>query len=485
MKNKDKTKEQLINELAGLRQRIAELEKINAKCRRVEGSEGELLRELKSIFENIPFGIVYLDSEFRIISSNKFFDDFAGFQEGELNGKLCYEIVGEYSDDPTKKGLKKICSFCKKRECFKNKRPTIMERPLGDTIIRVTTIPELNEKGEIWRFMEIVEDITERKKAEEALKKAKDELEIRVKERTADLSSTVDLLKKEITHRNKIERALQESENRYRTVIEDQTEIICRFYPDGTYTFVNDVYCRFFGKAKEELIGRKWFPDAYPEDLEMIQATLSTMSPQNPVVVIENRVFSGDKVLRWMQFVNRGFYDQDGNLLEIQSVGRDLTERKKAEEQVKASLMEKEVLLQEIHHRVKNNMTINRMFMSYGLNSPKVALKTDVEDVAFVVDTAIPCGLIINELVSNSLKHAFPEDRDGEIKVSLRRNDKAEVELTVSDNGVGMPEDVDFRKTDSLGLNLVNALVVQLQGEIKLYREKGTEFIITFKRITV
>ncbi len=96
MKNKDKTKEQLINELAGLRQRIAELEKINAKGRRVEENGGKLLRELKSIFETIPFGIVYLDSEFRIVSSNKFFNDFAGFKEGELNGELCYEIVGEY-----------------------------------------------------------------------------------------------------------------------------------------------------------------------------------------------------------------------------------------------------------------------------------------------------------------------------------------------------------------------------------------------------
>jgi PAS domain S-box-containing protein len=219
-------------------------------------------------------------------------------------------------------------------------------------------------------------------------------------------------------------------------------------------------------------------------------------------------------------------------------IARDITERKKAEEQVKASLKEKEVLLQEIHHRVKNNMMIitsllqlqskqiedehyremfnisinriksmaliheklykskdlakvdfkgyfkdmiNSMVISYRLSSRKVALKTDVEDITFGIDTAIPCGLIVNELVSNSLKHAFLEDRDGEIKVSLSRNGKAEVELTVSDNGVGMPEDVDFRKTDSLGLNLVNALVGQLQGKIELYREKGTEFIITLK----
>jgi two-component sensor histidine kinase len=236
------------------------------------------------------------------------------------------------------------------------------------------------------------------------------------------------------------------------------------------------------------------------------------------------------------------FYEADGVISGVVVSSHDITDLKQAEEQIGKSLKEKEVLLQEIHHRVKNNMTvimsllklqadrvkdkhyremlgdsmgriktmaliheklykakdlakvnfndylkdmINSMFMSYGLSPNKVALKTDVEDVDFGVDTAIPCGLIINELVSNSLKHAFPEDRDGEIKVSLRRNDKAEVELTVSDNGVGMPEGLDFRKTDSLGLNLVNALVGQLRGEIELYREKGAEFIITFKRTTV
>ncbi|MBI5664685.1 MAG: response regulator [Nitrospirae bacterium] len=128
--------------------------------------ESALLRQLKTIFENFPVGIVYLDDKFRIISSNKFFDDFAGFREGELNGKICYEAVGEYADDPARKGTDKICSFCRKAECAGSKKPVTMERPIKDKFIRVTTIPELNEKGNIHRFMEIVEDITDRKRAE-------------------------------------------------------------------------------------------------------------------------------------------------------------------------------------------------------------------------------------------------------------------------------------------------------------------------------
>jgi len=127
------------------------------------------------------------------------------------------------------------------------------------------------------------------------------------------------------------------NEERYKSVVEDQTEIICRFYPDGTFIFVNDVYCRFFGKSQEELIGKQWFPEAHQDDLNMINEKLNAMTMQNPVVLIENRVFSGYGELQWMQFVNRGFYDKNGKLLEIQSVGRNITERKLVENKLEES----------------------------------------------------------------------------------------------------------------------------------------------------
>lgn len=128
--------------------------------------ESALLRQLKTIFENFPVGIVYLDDNFRIISSNKFFNNFTGYGEGELTGKICYESVGEYADDPAKKGADKVCSFCRKAASIAVKKPVTMERPIKDKFIRVTTIPELDERGNIYRFMEIIEDITDRKRAE-------------------------------------------------------------------------------------------------------------------------------------------------------------------------------------------------------------------------------------------------------------------------------------------------------------------------------
>jgi len=136
----------------------------------------------------------------------------------------------------------------------------------------------------------------------------------------------------EITELKRAEESLRQSEERYRTVVEDQTEIICRFTADGSLTFVNDVYCRLFGKKSQNLVGMKWHPVAYHDDVPMIEEQLRAMSPSNPVVVIENRIFSGQGEVCWMQFVNRGFYDQEGRLIQVQSVGRDITERKRAEE---------------------------------------------------------------------------------------------------------------------------------------------------------
>ena len=135
-----------------------------------------------------------------------------------------------------------------------------------------------------------------------------------------------------ITERKQAEEALRKSEGRYRAVVEDQTEVISRFREEGAFTFVNDVFCRFFGKAAEELLGKKWQPVAIPEDLPHLEEQLKTLSPSKPVVMIENRVYAGSGRVHWMQFVNRGFFDARGRLTEIQSVGRDITERKQAEE---------------------------------------------------------------------------------------------------------------------------------------------------------
>jgi PAS domain S-box-containing protein len=221
-------------------------------------------------------------------------------------------------------------------------------------------------------------------------------------------------------------------------------------------------------------------------------------------------------------------------------------ERKRVEEQLNASLREKEVLLKEIHHRVKNNMQVissllnlqssriqnkeifemfkesqdrirsmsliherlyqsgdlaridfshyiqnlsNHLFQSYRIDPDAVSLKTNVGDVSLDINKAIPCGLIINELVSNSLKYAFPQVKGkdkkkiqkGEIHISLSSDD-GQVRLIIQDNGVGLPEDLDIETADSFGLQLVTALVAQLNGKIEIKKKPGATYQIIFDR---
>ncbi|MGC1135550.1 MAG: histidine kinase dimerization/phosphoacceptor domain -containing protein, partial [Nitrososphaeraceae archaeon] len=228
----------------------------------------------------------------------------------------------------------------------------------------------------------------------------------------------------------------------------------------------------------------------------------------------------------------------------------EITERMQAEERLSKSLGEKEVLLNEIHHRVKNNLQIissllnlqfqkmksertyeefnkiknriksmalihdkfyqsedmssikfkeyikslsNYLLRSYEINPNHIKIKTDVEQVLMSIEKAIPCGLIINELISNSLNHAFPNKKKGQIKIILHRyngtpsipsKSKAQKNnkliLSVSNNGVNFPKDLDFRNTNSLGLQLVCELTDQLRGRIELIRSRGTRFNIIF-----
>jgi two-component sensor histidine kinase len=127
----------------------------------------------------------------------------------------------------------------------------------------------------------------------------------------------------------------------------------------------------------------------------------------------------------------------------------------------------------------------NNLMRSYGMASSLVKFNIDAGRVSLGIDVAIPCGLIINELVSNSLKHAFPEGREGEISISLQggATNLSNFILTVSDNGIGFPKNLDFRNTESLGLQLVTILVEQIGGTIELNKNSGTEFKVTFKEL--
>ena len=119
----------------------------------------------------------------------------------------------------------------------------------------------------------------------------------------------------------------------------------------------------------------------------------------------------------------------------------------------------------------------------YQKDTGRIRINTDIKNIYLNIDTAIPCGLLINELISNSFKHAFPDNREGEITITMREIKDSTIELKIIDNGVGIPETFDWKNADTLGLHIVNLLAEgQLEGEIELTRAKGTEFIINFKR---
>jgi PAS domain S-box-containing protein len=229
--------------------------------------------------------------------------------------------------------------------------------------------------------------------------------------------------------------------------------------------------------------------------------------------------------------------DRSGKSIGIVTVNRDITEGKQAEKDLKSSLKEKEVLLKELHHRVKNNMQIisslinlqtrhlkdkkairmfkesqdriksmalvheklyqledltqidiagyvseltNQIRRSHAINPKMIKLNIKVKEMFLNINTAIPCGLVINELVSNAFKYAFPVNREGEILIELFLDKDDMVTLIVKDDGIGFPEDIDFHNTETLGLQLVNTLVKQLNGAIELDRSNGTAFKIRF-----
>ena len=217
--------------------------------------------------------------------------------------------------------------------------------------------PEKQPNGDIiWDG--IVIEITERKQAEKLLEDYNFTLETQVQERTA-------LLAQEIAERKQIETALRQSEARYRAILEDQSELIARFQPDGIVTFVNEAFCRFFGLTRTEAIGHHYQPVVFEEDREHVVNLINSIGKKNPVVKVENRVIVQEQV-RWTQWINRGIFDEAGCIVEFQAVGRDITDLKQAEVELRQA---KEAA--EAANRAKSIFLAN---MSHELRTPLNAI---------------------------------------------------------------------------------------------------------------
>ena len=170
-------------------------------------------------------------------------------------------------------------------------------------------------------------DITDQKKAADILRYAKEELEKQVTERTRELDITNMLLRVELDEHRKTEEALAEKEQLYRAIVEDQTELICRFNPDGALSFVNEAFCRYFGKSCEELLGTRYRPPILREDRDVMTKSVKALTPEHNVVQFEVRAEIPGQGLRWILWATRAIYDEVGRLVEHQAVGRDVTER--------------------------------------------------------------------------------------------------------------------------------------------------------------
>ncbi len=142
----------------------------------------------------------------------------------------------------------------------------------------------------------------------------------------------------ELAERKQVEEALRQSEARYRAIVEDQTELICRFKPDGTLTFVNDAYCRYFNKQRSELVGQVFLPLMPSQDRELVSKNFRSLSQGHPINTYEHRIILPSGEIRWQQWSDRAVFDEQGNFIECQAVGRDITQLKQAEVDIRMAL---------------------------------------------------------------------------------------------------------------------------------------------------
>mgnify|MGYP002631019299 CR=1 FL=1 len=344
---------------------------------------------------------------------------------------------------------------------------------------------------------------------------------------------------RDITSLKKAEEELRLSEERHRAIYDQAYIGIARIAKMGRFLLVNERLCDMLDYSADELYKKTFYELGVQEEVEeslvdwdqLLSGKINNFSREETYVRKDGELLSANVTVSLVR-------DTNDNPNYFVAIFEDITERKEYERQLEKSIKEKEVLLKEVHHRVKNNMQVissilnlqssyiddetalsilresqdriksmsfvheslyqsntlsevnfseyiqniaRNLFHSYGRPQGGLRLDFELEEVFLNLDTSIPCGLIINEIVSNSLKYAFEGRESGIIKIEFSKLSDGKLKLIVSDNGIGLPDNFDIENAESLGLQLVTTLITQVSGALEIDTTNGTRFNIVFK----
>lgn len=458
--------------------------------------------KFRHIFEDSPIGISLLGLDGKYSQVNPAYCQMLGYSDSELKKLSVFEITHSHNMSieisiekdlmgKIEKGV--INQYHLEKSYIKKDQQTLRVNQTAATI--------RDSLGNVRYFINMVEDISDRAKAAEDLR---------------------------------------QSEERFRKIFEESPIGMAILGLDQKVIKINAVLSQMFGYSEIELISQSLSFLTHPQD----QAASDRLAQylyrgQLSSYQLEKRCITKNQQIIWVALNASVVKDQDGQILHVLIMIRDITKQKASQELISNSLAEKEILLQEIHHRVKNNLhviasllelqargthdehiinlftdsqnrihsmaliheqlclspkfehidfeqylrnLIGNLFSSYGVNPMQIKCIFDVEPIHIRFETAIPCGLILNEIVSNSLKYAFQGRDCGEIRIQLHQQDH-HLNLVISDNGIGIPPDLDWHKVNSLGLRLVRILTKQIDGNISLDGSQGTSFSLSFAEV--
>jgi PAS domain S-box-containing protein len=516
-----------VDRFVGVVQDITERKKIEDALRQSE-------QRFRAVFNNASVGIDLLDRFGRFVEVNSALANMLGYTKEELVERTALDLTHPDDLEQSKANLEPlfegVISSYQFEKRFMRKDGTIVWADVAASDIR-------NSYGYHEATVGVISDITQRKRAEDLIRLRLDLLEF------VATHSLEELLQKTL---DEVGNLTDSPIGFYHFVNEDQETLSLQAWSTRTVK----EFCFAAGKGRHYPITEAgvWV-DCVREKRPVIHNDYASLShrkglPEGHAPVIRELVvpiMRSGLIVAILGIGNKpSDYTQEDveTVSYIADVAWEIFERRRAEEQVKVSLSEKEILLREIHHRVKNNLTLvcsllslqagyadekhRRLFedlearvMSMALAHEKlykseslaaldldeyigglldhlvgsaclgisVQLSKEIHDVSFGLDTAIPVGFILTELVSNCLKHAFPLGTEGKIEITLRSFGEDAFELVVRDNGIGFPRDIDAANAASLGMDLVHAFARRLKGSIEILRDNGTQVRITFKEI--